>query len=80
MRLRAVTVGQPLAVKIIRVVKMLTGYRAGDMAKVLLYRPELFGRFFQEAKWAALRAPSAWSPDERQLFATFVSRENRCAY
>jgi hypothetical protein len=51
-----------------------------DVRKLLLYRPALFGGAFSEALHAALRAPSPWTAGERELFAAYVSAQNRCPY
>ncbi len=51
-----------------------------DVGKTSMYRPELFGRYFLALARAVLRGPSDWSPGERELFAAFVSRANRCRY
>ena len=51
-----------------------------DVGKTSLYRPELFGRSFLALTREVLRGPSEWSVGERELFAAFVSKTNRCAY
>ena len=43
-------------------------------------RPELFGKPFLDFAHALLRAPSAWSVGERELFAAVVSQANRCQF
>ncbi len=51
-----------------------------DVLRVMLYRPELFGRAISKAFEEALRGNSAWSIGERELFAAFVSSKNVCAF
>ncbi len=51
-----------------------------DIRRVLSYRPELFGIPFSNFLQQALRGPSDWNVGERELFAAFVSRQNRCRY
>ncbi|HEX2179822.1 MAG TPA: carboxymuconolactone decarboxylase family protein [Actinomycetota bacterium] len=51
-----------------------------DVGKASLYRPELFGRSWLALVRAVLRGPSEWTAGERELFAAFVSRTNRCSY
>jgi hypothetical protein len=51
-----------------------------DVVRALAYRPELFGEAFSNAIDALLRGPSAWSIGERELFAAFVSRQNKCPF
>lgn len=51
-----------------------------DVVRALAYRPELFGAAFSDAIDALLRGPSDWSIGERELFAAFVSRQNKCPF
>lgn len=44
------------------------------------YDPELFGNHFAEALEDGMRRMKHWSLGEVELFAAFVSKENRCAY
>ncbi len=54
--------------------------RVRDVVRTMAYRPELFGAPFSAYLQAVMRGPSAWSVGERELFAAFVSRTNRCSY
>jgi uncharacterized peroxidase-related enzyme len=51
-----------------------------DVLKALFYRPDLFGAPIGRYCHALLRGPSEWTLGERELFATFVSHCNRCAF
>lgn len=51
-----------------------------DVVRALAYRPEFFGGAFSNAIDALLRGPSDWSIGERELFAAFVSRQNKCPF
>ena len=51
-----------------------------DVALMLQYRPELFGRPFSQALQDVMRGPSEWSVAERELFAAFVSVQNQCPF
>jgi hypothetical protein len=55
------------------------GY-VSDISLAIRYRPELFGEpisaYFQEV----IKGPSDWSEAERELFAAFVSKLNRCPF
>jgi hypothetical protein len=51
-----------------------------DIRRTLSYRPELFGQPFSAYLQDVLRGPSDWSVGERELFAAFVSRKNKCVY
>jgi uncharacterized peroxidase-related enzyme len=56
------------------------GAELDDVGKAALRRPELFGNPFLELAHSLLRAPSAWSVGERELFAAVVSQANRCGF
>ncbi len=51
-----------------------------DVARMLMYRQELFGRPFSEALELVMRGASEWSVGERELFAAFVSAQNQCPF
>lgn len=56
------------------------GEYVSEVATMLQYRPELFGRPFSEALQDVIRGPSDWSVAERELFAAFVSSLNQCPF
>ena len=58
----------------------LGGTPIDDVGTTSLYRPELFGRNFLKLAGGVLCGPSEWSRGERELFAAFISRTNRCRY
>ena len=60
--------------------QLLKGTTALDVARVLSYRPEMFGMPFSMCLEAVMRGPSDWSVGERELFAAFVSRKNQCPF
>lgn len=81
MRLAKVRTGHRFRHKLLlKVIRIMSGAEPVDVIKTLLYRPEFFGAPFSAATQAALRGPSAWSVGERELFAAFVSRLNRCRF
>ena len=51
-----------------------------DVIRTMLYRPHLFGTPYSNCLEEAMHKPSEWSIGERELFATFVSSKNRCAF
>lgn len=61
-------------------VRVVSGFRAPDVVRTLRYRRHLFGRPHSAHTHAVMRGPSAWSVGERELFAAFVSRLNRCHF
>jgi len=58
----------------------VSGFRAPDVVRTLQYRPQFFGRPHRAHTHEAMRGASAWSVGERELFAAFVSRLNRCEF
>jgi uncharacterized peroxidase-related enzyme len=65
---------------LLALLRLLGGERPPDVVRMLLYRPEFFGRPFAAWLQAVMRGPSAWSVGERELFAAFTSHLNRCRY
>jgi len=61
-------------------IRLVSGRRVPDVVKTLLYRREFFGRPMCEWTQAVMRGPSPWSVGERELFAAFTSRLNRCVF
>lgn len=53
---------------------------APDVVRVLLYRPEFFGKPCADWLQAASRGPSSWSVGERELMAAFTSKLNQCPW
>jgi hypothetical protein len=51
-----------------------------DVLRTLTYRPELYGKAYNNWIHTILRGPSDWSVGERELFATFVSHRNQCPF
>jgi hypothetical protein len=81
MRLESVARGRGLAAKAkFAMIRVLTGAPTLDVVKTLEFRPELFGRPFNELAEEVMRGPSEWSVGERELFAAFVSERNRCEF
>lgn len=61
-------------------IRMMAGYRAPDVMRTLRYRPSFFGAAHAAHTQAAMRGASAWSVGEREIFAAFVSRLNKCHF
>ena len=81
MRLRNVERGAGLSTRILfGVIRVLSGFRASDVIRTLKYRSEMFGRPHSAHTQAVMRGSSEWSIGERELFAAFVSRLNKCEF
>ncbi len=59
---------------------MASGTAPDPVAKVSLYRPELFGSRWLRLAESVMRGPSEWSETERELLGVFVSRLNECPF
>ena len=81
MRLRNVERGDRLSSRLLYAfVRVVAGFRVPDVVRTLRHRPDLFGRPHSVHTQAVMRGPSEWSLGERELFAAFVSRMNRCHF
>jgi len=81
MRLHAVEHRHRLSQRLkLILIRLVSRRRVPDVVKTLLYRPEFFGRAMCEWTQAVMRGPSPWSVGERELFAAFTSRLNRCVF
>ena len=80
MRLGTMDSGYALIPRIkLATVRRLGGVAIEEAAKSFLYRPR-WGRPFAAILQSLLRGRSSWTVGERELFAAFVSRLNRCSY
>lgn len=59
--------------------RIMAGHAPG-VVRTLRYRRNFFGRPFSELTQQVMRGPSPWSVGERELFAAFVSRLNKCVF
>jgi len=81
MRLAKVEHGHKLKHKLILgMMRLMTGHRAPDVVRTIMYRGEFFGRAFSRLCQATLRGPSAWTVGERELFAAVTSKFNECVF
>jgi hypothetical protein len=81
MRLKAVERGERLADRLqYALIRVVSGFRAPDVRRTLNYRKAFFGAPHRAHTHAVMRGPSAWTVGERELFAAFVSRLNRCHF
>ena len=81
MRLGAVRRGDRITTKLLyAIVRLVSGFRAPDVVRTLRYRRHRFGQWHSAHTHAVMRGPSEWTVGERELFAAFVSRLNRCEF
>ena len=81
MRLKVVERGERLADRaLFAVIRIASGFRLPDVVRTLRYRKAFFGLPHRAHTQAVMRGPSAWTVGERELFAAFVSRLNRCVF
>lgn len=59
--------------------RIVMGHAPG-VVRTLRYRKEYFGLPFSELTQQVMRGASPWSVGERETFAAFVSRLNKCVF
>lgn len=80
MRLRKVHAGHGLRDKaMLTLMRLMMGHAPG-VVRTLMYRKEFFGKPWTALTQRVMRGPSPWTPGEREIFAAFVSRLNRCVF
>ena len=80
MRLKKVHQGHRLKDKVmLGMMQTFVGHAPG-VVRTLLYRKEFFGRRFSALTQQVMRGPSPWTVGERETFAAFVSRVNKCVF
>lgn len=81
MRLEALEHGHRLRARLFqRFAALVFGNQVGDDGKILMYRPDFFGRPFLDHARAVLRGPSYWTHGEREYLAAYSSRLNECPF
>ena len=81
MRLGILDRGHGRRQRLLLTVMRLVGRTEPDpVAKVCLYRPELFGRPWLHWAPQLMRSPSEWTAGEREVLAAFVSQLNACPF
>jgi len=68
---------QKIQIALVR--KMMGGFVPGPIL-IQSYRADFFGKPFNDAVEIALRGASEWNKKETELFAAFVSKNNRCQF
>lgn len=64
----------------LRLIARINGTEPTDVLKVTLYRNRYYGTPFSDLVQETLRGPSFWTPGEREVFASYTSQTNNCAY
>lgn len=80
MRLEAVERGHRWKERLILGIVQRTMGEATDVQRVLFHRPEFFGRPLGAITHHAMRLEGDWSIAERELFAAYLSKQNRCDF
>jgi uncharacterized peroxidase-related enzyme len=81
MRLAILNNGRRLGTKIVfLLIRAASRQPMPDMVKLLMYRPEFFGKHMKNVTHEAMRGPSSWSVGDRELMAAVVSKVNECEY
>jgi hypothetical protein len=81
MRLSVLDRGHSLSQKLkFKLITWVSGFPPPDVVKTLAYREAFFGGPQSELTEQVMRGPSGWSVFERELFAAYVSRLNRCVF
>jgi hypothetical protein len=80
MRLQILEHGhRPLQKLQLKLIAALAGRVPGPIF-LLSYRRHWFGKPYADFLQQAMRGAREWSAAETELFAAFVSKQNRCAY
>jgi len=81
MRLAILDTGHTFGKKaLFMMIRVVSGFRAPDVVKTLLYRPEFFGAHMNKVFQEVMRGPSEWSIGDRELMAAYVSKTNDCEF
>lgn len=81
MRLKRVERGSgPKNRLLLLMIRLVTRRRVADVIRTLLYRTRIFGQPYRRWVQRVIRGPSPWSVWERELFAAFTSKLNRCHF
>jgi uncharacterized peroxidase-related enzyme len=79
-RLQSVARGRRAGRMMFALLRLVTGRDVPDIIKVRYHRPRFFGKPFFRLTQAVMRGPSPWTIGERELFAAYVSSQNRCQF
>ena len=81
MRLQVLETGYGLRARaLFAIVRLFSGNRMPDAARLVFHRPEFYGTPMKRLTHEAMRGPSTWSVGDRELLAAYVSKTNACAF
>lgn len=81
MRLACLDNGHKLRHKLLfKIIRLASGHPAPDVVKLLLYRPEFFGKPMNAVFQEVMRGSSEWQIGDRELMASYVSKTNECEF
>ena len=70
---------RPLQKLQLRLIRAIVGQLPGPIA-MMSYQRDLFGRWLSDGFVEAMERPRHWTRGETELFAAYVSDQNRCRY
>jgi hypothetical protein len=70
---------RPLQKLQLKLIAAMVGQLPGPIA-TMSYRRNLFGRWLSSCFVEAMEKPKHWTRGETELFAAYVSDQNRCRY
>jgi hypothetical protein len=70
---------RPLQKLQLRIIRAIVGQLPGPIA-MMSYRRNLFGRWLTDCFTEAMERCRHWTRGEAELFAAYVSDQNRCRY
>src|SRR5579863_9840816 len=81
MRLQKLETGQSFKRRLMMLfAPLVLGMKVPDVLRVLWYREDFLGKPLNKLTQAVLRGDSEWTVGERELFAAWVSEQNKCRF
>jgi hypothetical protein len=81
MRVPKIATGHRLREKLLlKMMPLMTGQRVPDVVRTILYRRDFWGDPYNEGLQKVMRGRSDWEVWERELMASFVSRQVDCLF
>jgi uncharacterized peroxidase-related enzyme len=81
MRLSILDSGHGFGTKVLfAIIRAVSRQPTPEVVKLVMYRPDFFGKHMKAVTHEAMRGPSAWSVGDRELMAAFVSKINECEF